>query len=296
MEYGPKSQTPILAPPPEFSDARDTHESATRFNQGHLNPNDPQALQAFNRASPLYRSISHTHSSNTSMYSGYPTMTRQQYQLQQQQQQQHIQMQQHQQQQQQYQMNHASPQQQQQHMLGQQQQHMLGQPQQHILGPPGQQQIQLVQPQQQHGMAQQQQGMSMSMPAYNYSSTLGRPTPNAQSMLNSSNYGHYQTLTSVKHQQQQLSQQQQQQQQQPQLQAGGGPASSTSNPFQHQHHPKCYYYQQSSSASNSSTGAGTGGTTKYIPEKLHPVHRYTPGQLFNLTVTNISLNLKHSIA
>jgi hypothetical protein len=83
-EFGLRnSGTPILAPPPEFSDARDTHEAATRFNQTHLmgfTPEQQAAAQqaAFNRASPMYRSISQAHSSTSSMYSGYPTMTRQQ--------------------------------------------------------------------------------------------------------------------------------------------------------------------------------------------------------------------------
>lgn len=90
MSPTPTSQTPILAPPPEFSDPRDNYEQATRFNQ---TSNDP--TQPFNRQSPLYRTISHTHSSSSSMYSGYPTMTRQQ---QYQQQQHNHMMQQHQQQ------------------------------------------------------------------------------------------------------------------------------------------------------------------------------------------------------
>jgi hypothetical protein len=79
-EFGQRN-TPILAPPPEFSDARDHHEAATRFNQGlaGLTPEQQAAAQQqFNRQSPMYRSISHAHSSTSSMYSGYPTMTRQQ--------------------------------------------------------------------------------------------------------------------------------------------------------------------------------------------------------------------------
>lgn len=63
-EFGLRNQTPILAPPPEFSDARDTHEAATRFNQGHMFSAEhqqqlalQQQQQQFNRASPMYRSI-----------------------------------------------------------------------------------------------------------------------------------------------------------------------------------------------------------------------------------------------
>ena len=232
-EFGLRNQTPILAPPPEFSDARDTHESATRFNQGH-NQGDQNVLagashqqqKPFNRQSPMYRSISHAHSSNSSLYSGYPTMTRQQYN----QQYHHQMMQQH----QQLQCQQAQQQQQQQH---------------HAMPPQAQ---------------SQQQYISSSMPLYQ---TLGRhqtySTSGNQGVVNTANYGHYGTL-------------------QPQKASQQPSPGQSSGVFQGHHHPKCYYYQQTPSGPAGSSGSSTsnpGG--KYIPEKLHPVHRYTPGKLGN---------------
>ena len=244
-EFNLRNQTPILEPPPEFSDARDTHEQATRFNQGHMHNNVGDGHQPFNRQSPMYRSISHSHSSASSMYSGYPTMTRQQYQQQ---------------------------------LLHQQQ---LQQQQQHYQ----QQQQQSHVQQQQHGV------MTMSMPTYQ---TLGRqPTAysnvsnsnintGAQNMLNNpSAYGHYQTLgapgsKAYAQQQQQAAQQQQQ--------VGSTAAAAVAMYQQQQHHPKCHYYQQGSGQpgpGNSSGGSPMANSiqkdNKHINEKLHPVHRYTPG-------------------
>lgn len=265
-EFSLRNQTPILAPPPEFSDARDTHEQATRFNQGHamqqgqggvVMDGQHPSQQPFNRQSPMYRSITHSHSSSSSMYSGYPTMSRQQYQLHQQ-----------------------HPQLAHQHM--QQYQTQQQQQQQHVQGQliHAQQQQQQPHPQQ----AQQQQHiMTMSMPAYQ---TLGRhqtySTNNAQSMLNSSAYGHYSTLTNPKLVQSQAQQAQQAQHGAPQQimhsvqgQPGAPPVPQGSAAVYQQHHPKCYYYQQTSSGSPGQN-ANAGG--KYIPEKLHPVHRYTPGK------------------
>ncbi|CAG7837356.1 unnamed protein product [Allacma fusca] len=267
-EFGLRNQTPILAPPPEFSDARDTHESATRFNQSHANPDGQaqssmsQAQQPFNRQSPMYRSISHAHSSSSSMYSGYPTMTRQQYnqqyhhQIMKQQQMQQFQ-QQH-QLQQAHQQNHQLVQHPQSQQTPQQQQQQLQQHQQQQHQQQQQQQQQQQHQQQQH----HQQFINNSMPTYQ---TLGRhpiySSGAAQGVLNTTAYGHYGTLANPK-----LSQQ--------------SNTSQSSAVFQGQHHPKCYYYQQTSaspsttSMNSNSTPSNPGG--KYIPEKLHPVHRYTP--------------------
>ncbi|CAL8078487.1 unnamed protein product [Orchesella dallaii] len=307
-EFSLRNQTPILAPPPEFSDARDTHEQATRFNQGHAfaaanaeagQPNSLPGQQPFNRQSPMYRSITHSHTSSSSMYSGYPTMSRQQYQLHQQHSQlaqQHMQQYQtqqaqliHAQQQQQQQQSHQQ-QQQQSHQQQQQQSHQQTQqqhpqqhPQQQQPHPPQQQQQQ--QAHQQHPPQQQQHQqpqhiMTMSMPAYQ---SLGRhqtySTNSAQSMLNSSAYGHYSTLTNPKLQSQSQHQHQQAQTGQQQIHAvatqGTHAVAAGSAAVYQQHHPKCYYYQQTGS-SGSTTQGGTNAGAKYIPEKLHPVHRYTP--------------------
>ncbi|XP_035714472.1 uncharacterized protein LOC110858090 isoform X2 [Folsomia candida] len=158
-EFGLRNQTPILAPPPEFSDARDTHEAATRFNQGHMftaeqhqHQQQLQQQNQFNRQSPMYRSISHAHSSTSSMYSGYPTMTRQQYQ-----------------------------QQQQLHQLQQQHAAAAAQHHQH-----------LMQSQQQQQQAQQQATYG-TLQARSAQATYGTTTSTAGGGQGA--YGHYQTLT-----------------------------------------------------------------------------------------------------
>lgn len=141
-----------------------------------------------------------------------------------------------------------------------QQQQQLHQLQQQHAAAAAQHHQQLMQSQQQQSTYGTLQARTAQQATYGTTTTTG--SAQAQGLLNSSAYGHYQTLTPKSS-----------------GSVGGGvspgpgqtPPVPQNAPPAYGHHPKCYYYSQQTPLSASTPATNSNSA------KLHPVHRYTPG-------------------